>query len=66
MAAVTERGFIGLLASTEEFLTVFVRFPLHRGELRILVGTVAEGLLGRLSAGAPKVGFSLLNIDRDG
>lgn len=64
--SVTHRRFSRLFTAAEEHLfAVFCRV-LHRVKAAALVRAVTERLIGRLSAGAPEIGFSCLNLNRVG
>ena len=66
VAAVAKRLIAGLLASAEELAAILFGCPFDRRKLGILVRTIAKWLLGRLSAGAPEIGFAGFDFDRDG
>lgn len=64
--SVAEGGVSGSLALTEKGIAVFFRFKFLRRKVRSLVGTVAERLVGRVPAGAEKVGFTCFEGNFDG
>ena len=66
MCPVAERGAGGLLAGAEIDGAALRGFPLLGQEVRAFaqVGTVAEGLVLRLAAGAPEVGLAGHDLDR--
>ena len=66
MRAVAEGTVVAVLAATEINGSILLGSVRSRGEVTPLVGAVAEGLHGALTAGAPVVGLACLYSDRDG
>jgi len=66
MRAITERAILGVLAGTEERLLIRIRRPSQRREVGAFVRAIAEGLVLRLAAGAPIIGFAGFNVDGEG
>jgi hypothetical protein len=72
VATVAEGSVLGVFAGTEGHLLFLLQGERQGGKLSTLVGPVAEGLVGRLAAGASVVGASLqchdhgLSIGNDG
>ena len=65
MRPVTERRSAGSLAAAKVKGSVFIRFVSDRGELRIAMRAITEGLVLALSTRAPKVLFALRHVDRE-
>ena len=63
MRAVAHRLLGGRLAAAEVDLLGFGGVVFQRRDAGVLVGAVAERLLGRLAAGAPPVGLAGFDID---
>ena len=61
--AVAKRRAAGGLAAAKEHLFADIGRVFHWREALVLVGPITEGLLGGMTAGAPEVGFSFLNLD---
>ena len=61
--AVTQRRFIRCLTSTEEHFFAFFGGEFHGRHIRFFVRSVAIGLICRMPAGTPEIGFSGLDID---
>ena len=65
MRPVTERRPGGSLAAAKVKGTVFIRFVCDRGELRVAMRAITEGLVRALSTRAPKVLFTRRHVDRE-
>jgi NADH:ubiquinone oxidoreductase subunit K len=63
MGAVAKRTLLGVLAGAEIDRAVRLGLVRYRSESRAFVGTVAEGLVLAVTAGAPVVGFAGFNED---
>jgi len=66
MGSVTERAVAAMLATAKINRTVFLSGVGSRRKVASLVGTIAERLRGAFTAGAPVVGLTGFNLDRDG
>ena len=65
MRAVAERSVSAVFATAEVDRSIFLGGVRGRGETAPLVGAVAEGLRGALTAGAPVVGLACFDGDGD-
>ena len=54
-----------MFAGAKEHVLGFWCFPFDGGEVGALVGPIAEGLIGRLAAGTPEIGFAFFNTCAD-
>jgi hypothetical protein len=66
MRAVAERAVTAVLASAEVNRAILLSLVRSRRKACSLVGSIAEGLRGTLATGAPVIGLSCFDIDRDG
>ena len=63
MASVAKRRLAAVLAAAKAHPLACHRGIFDRGKPRVLVASVAEGLLAALATGTPEIGFALFNFD---
>jgi hypothetical protein len=66
VGSVTERAVTAVLATAEINRTIFLSGVGSWSEVASLVGSIAERLRGAFTAGAPVVGLTGFNLDRNG
>jgi len=63
MRTIAERAIFGVFAGAEKRFFIGVGCPCERRKFSAFVGAIAEGLVLRLAACAPIIGFAGFNVD---